>query len=47
MFFLVGILPGNGSKEAINIYPYLEILVDELLSICNANVIPINMLTLN
>ena len=34
--FLVGIIPGNGSKEASNVHPYLEILVDELLSISNA-----------
>ena len=34
--FLVGIIPGNGSKEASNIHPYLQILVDELLSISNA-----------
>ena len=27
--FLVGIIPGNGRKEAHTIHPYLEILVDE------------------
>ena len=34
--FLVGIVPGNGKKEAKNIHPYLEVLVDELLSLTNA-----------
>lgn len=28
---LVGIIPGNGKAEALNLNPYLEILVDELL----------------
>lgn len=28
---LVGIIPGNGTKEASNLNPYLDILVDELL----------------
>ena len=28
---LVGIVPGNGRKEANNLTPYLDILVDELL----------------
>ena len=27
--FLVGIIPGNGTKEASSLSPYLEILVDE------------------
>lgn len=34
--FLVGIIPGNGSKEAYSIHPYLEVLVDELISLSNA-----------
>ena len=29
--FLVGIIPGNGSKEAAHIDPYLNVLVDEML----------------
>ena len=32
---LVGIIPGNGKQEAKNIQPYLEILVDELISLSN------------
>lgn len=32
---LVGIIPGKGSKEASNIQPYLEVLVDEILSLSN------------
>ena len=28
---LVGIIPGNGRKEAQNIHPYLEVLVDEMI----------------
>ncbi len=32
---LVGIVPGNGSQEAHNLNPYLDILVDELLELCN------------
>ena len=35
MFFM-GIIPGNGKKEANSIHPYLEILVDELISLTNA-----------
>ena len=31
--FLVGIIPGNGSKEAAHIDPYLNVLVDEMLSL--------------
>ena len=34
--FLVGIIPGNGRKEAKTIQPYLEVLVDELISLSNA-----------
>ena len=34
--FLIGIIPENGKKEAKNIHPYLEVLVDELLSLTNA-----------
>ena len=34
--FLVGIITENGKKEAKNIHPYLEVLVDELLSLTNA-----------
>ena len=32
-FILVGIIPGNGSKEAGNLNPYLEVVVDELLEL--------------
>ena len=35
---LVGIVPGNGRHEAKSIQPYLEILVDELLSLSKATV---------
>ena len=31
--FLVGIVPGNGRQEAKSIQPYLEVLVDELISL--------------
>ncbi len=30
---LIGIIPGNGKKEANTIHPYLEVLVDELMSL--------------
>ena len=30
---LVGIIPGNGSKEASDLNPYINILVDELLEL--------------
>lgn len=33
---LVGIVPGNGKQEVKNIQPYLEILVDELISLSDA-----------
>ena len=33
--FLVGIIPANNKREARNIHPYLEVLVDELLSLSN------------
>ena len=33
--FLVGIIPGNGRQEAKTIQPYLEVLVDELISLTN------------
>ena len=33
---LVGIVPGNGRQEAKSIQPYLEILVDELITLSNA-----------
>ena len=36
--FLVGIIPGNGSKEPENIDPYLEVLIDELLSLTESNI---------
>lgn len=32
---LVGVVPGNGSKEPNSLDPYLEIVVDELLSLSN------------
>lgn len=32
---LVGIFPGNGTKEAKHISPYLEVVVDELLVLSN------------
>ena len=35
---LVGIVPGNGRQEAKNILPYLEVLVDELMSLYQASV---------
>lgn len=34
-FWLVGTIPGNGTKEPKSLDPYLSILVDELLSITN------------
>ena len=33
--FMVGIVPSNGKKEANSIHPYLEVLVDELISLSN------------
>ena len=36
-FWLVGTVPGNGTKEPRCLDPYIEILVDELLSITNKN----------
>ena len=35
---LVGIVPGNGTKEANSLDPYLNILVDELLELANRQV---------
>ena len=35
---LVGIVPGNGTKEAYSLDPYLNILVDEILELINRNV---------
>lgn len=37
-FWLVGTIPGNGTKEPKSLDPYLSILVDELLSITNKEV---------
>lgn len=37
-FWLVGTVPGNGTKEPHHLDPYLCILVDELLSITNKQV---------
>lgn len=34
-FWLVGTIPGNGSKEPGSVDPYLNVLVDELLEITN------------
>ena len=34
-FWLVGTIPGNGTKEPNRLDPYLDILVDELLSLSN------------
>lgn len=34
--FVVGIIPGNGRQEAKTIQPYLEVLVDKLISLSNA-----------
>ena len=34
-FWLVGTIPGNGSKEPHSVDPYLSVLVDELLEITN------------
>ena len=37
--FLVGvIIPANKKKEAHNIHPYLEVVVDELLSLSNSQI---------
>ena len=36
--WLVGTIPGNGTKEPNSLDPYLDILVDELLSISNKEV---------
>ena len=33
---LAGIIPGNGKHEAKSIQPYLEVLVDELITLSNA-----------
>ena len=33
--WLVGTIPGNGTKEPQSLDPYLSVLVDELLSITN------------
>ena len=33
--WLVGTIPGNGSKEPNNLDPYLDVLVDELLELTN------------
>ena len=33
---LVGIISGNGTKEPKSVSPYLEVVVDELLSLSNA-----------
>ena len=35
---LVGIIPGNGNHEPVSLDPYIELVVDELLSITNAEV---------
>ncbi len=35
---LMGIIPGNGTKEAKTLNPYLNVLVDELLYISNATI---------
>ena len=35
---LVGIVPGNGRKEANNLTPYLDILVDELLVLSECHI---------
>ena len=37
-FWLVGTVPGNGTKEPNSLDPYLDILVDELLAISNKEV---------
>ena len=34
---LAGIIPGNGTKEALHLDPYLDILVDELLEISSSH----------
>ena len=38
-FWLVGTIPGNGSKEPHSVDPYLNVLVDELLEISNNKVV--------
>ena len=35
---LVGVIPGNGRKEAYHMDPYLDILVDELLVLAHCNI---------
>ena len=32
----MGIIPGNGRKEAYSIHPYLEVFVDEMIQLSNA-----------
>ena len=36
--FLVGIIHANNKREARNIHPYLEVSMDELLSLSNYNI---------
>lgn len=36
---LVGIVPGNGSKEPERISPYLEVLVDEMLELTGSTIL--------
>ena len=35
---LVGIIPGNGTKEALHLDPYMDILVDELLEMSSLHI---------
>ena len=35
---LVGVIPGNGRKEAFHIDPYIELIVDELLTLSECNI---------
>ena len=35
---LVGIVPANGTKEPHNLNPYFDILVDELLELCDSTI---------
>jgi hypothetical protein len=36
--FLVGIVPGNGTKEAKKFDPYIEVLVDEIIQLSNVQI---------
>ena len=46
-FWLIGTVPGNGTKEPQSLDPYLSVLVDELLSVTSEYLILIRMLHLH